>query len=129
MKKIFLVVIVLLFAIGCSGLQLHNSNDIALQIIAQRVGYYVGKNNPSVVPQAKLVAQGITASKDSAFAKSAINTALKELSKQFHDPLLDADLKLIAAEFKLEAPNAKIDLSQLSPLITAFVAGMDAGTK
>ncbi len=131
MKKIFSAILltILCLVLGCSGLQ-QSRNDIAMQIVVQRVGYYVGKNNPAIVPQAKLVAQGIAASKDSALAKAALNTAIGGLSKQFNnDPLLEADLKLIAAGFKLEAPTVKIDLSQLSPLITAFVAGMEAGIK
>lgn len=70
---------------GCSGLQVSDANSLALQIAAQRAGFYVGQNNPEIVPHAKLVADGILAQEGNAPVKTALNLAITELAKQFPD--------------------------------------------
>lgn len=132
MKKTIMGIIFvsILITVGCGNIQIQPAEKIALQIVAQRVGYYVAKNNPSIVPQAVLVAQGIIASKDGVAAKIAINLAITELLKQFpNDPLLESDLRLIASGVKLDIPELKIDVAQLEPIITAFVNGMKVGAE
>ena len=124
---IIIALIVFVMA-GCSAIQVQPAENLALQIAAQRVGYYVAKNNPSIVSQATLVAQGVTATKESDAIKVAMNLAIAELVKQFpDDPLLESDLKLIASGIKLDIPAAKIDTSQLEPIIAAFINGMKVG--
>jgi hypothetical protein len=134
MKKTFIPVVVafaLAFTVlanftGCAGVQ-QPASQIALQIVAQRVGYQVGKADPSIVPQAKLVAQGILASQTSDLAKVALNTAIASLTAQFNDPLLTSDIQLIVTGLNLNIPTAKIDLTALTPLINAFLSGLDIG--
>jgi hypothetical protein len=131
MKKFwlfFVSILMFISVIGCAGITSQPAEQIALQIVAQRVGYAVGHNNPSIVPQAKLIAQGITASGNADLTKVALNTAISALSKQFpNDPLLASDIALIVSGLNLQLPATKIDLGQLSPLINAFVSGLDIG--
>jgi hypothetical protein len=129
MKKILISFIVVLMLAGCAGFQTQPAQNIALQIVAQRIGYYVGKNNPTLVPQAKLAAQGILASQTSDLAKAALQVGIDSLTKQFNDPLLASDVQLIVSGLGLNLPNVKIDLTQLTPIINAFVSGLDIGSK
>ena len=127
MKKGFLMAVLLMMVLGCAGTPLQTSENVALQVVAQRVGYYVGKGNPAIAPQAKLIAQGIAANTDGDLAKAALDTALVALSTQFPDPLLAADIKLIVSSLNLKVPAAKIDVSAIQPLITAFLNGLAIG--
>jgi len=134
MKKIYfkligLVIAVMMFA-SCAAIQLQPAEEVAIQIVAQRVGYYVAKNNPTIVPQAKLIALGITASQDPDLMKIALNLAVKELAKQFpKDPLLASDLNLILGAIKINQPDIKLNLEQITPIINAFINGMDVAVK
>jgi hypothetical protein len=117
---------------GCASFQSQPAQNIALQIVAQRIGYYVGKNNASVVPQAKLIAQGVLASQDADATKIALAMAIGTLARQFPtDPLLGSDIELIVNGLGIRVPSSKIDLAVVTPLINAFISGMDisAGSK
>jgi hypothetical protein len=134
MKRFWLIIFAVFMFIGCAGIQSQPAEQIALQIVAQRIGYAVGHNNPAIVPQAKLIAQGITASGNADLTKVALQTAISALSKQFpNDPLLAADINLIVTGLGIgmyQPINApKLDLSQVTPLINAFVSGLDIGSK
>jgi len=127
-KKLGIVVLMLVLMSGCSGLQVSDANSLALQIAAQRAGFYVGKNNPEIVPHAKLVADGILAQEGNALVKTALNLAITELAKQFpDDPLLEGDLRLIVSALQIDSPEIPIDLAKLHPVIAAFINGMEIG--
>ena len=124
--KLFGVLIAIIMIVGCAGVKLPPAQSVTLQIVAQRVGYYVAKKNPEIVPQAKLVALGITASQDPELMKVALNLAIKELLKQFPaDPLLASDVNLILSSLQISQPNTKLNLEEVIPIINAFVNGMD----
>jgi len=125
----FCLLVVSLFA-GCANLPLKDGEKVALQIIAQRVGYAVALKNPAIVPQATLVAQGIVAVKDGDVAKTALNLAITALANQFpNDPLLESDLRLLAAGLNLTLPTVPLDTSQIDPIMAAFINGMNVGVK
>lgn len=129
MKKACIIFAVIILA-GCSAITFNTQEQIALQIVAQRVGYSIAKSNPSIAMQAKLVAQGILASDNSDVAKAAIDMAVKELVKQFPgDPLLESDLKLIVSGLQIDIPNVKIDIGQYKVVVNAFINGLDVGVK
>lgn len=129
-KRVFAVLVGLMLFVGCAGFQLPSADQAAVQIVAQRIGYYVAKNNPSIVPQAKLIALGVTSSQDPELMKVALNLAVKELTKQFPtDPLLAADLNIIISSVKLNQPGIKLNLEQVTPIINAFINGMDVAVK
>lgn len=123
---IFTVVVAMLIA-SCNFVQVDQSQSIALQIVAKRVGYYVGKSNPEIVLVAKIAAQGIVGvDSDSSMIKSALNAGIEELAKQFpNDPLLESDLRLIVSALKINVPDSAVSVEQVRPLIAAFVEGLD----
>lgn len=129
MKKLGIVVLMLVLMSGCSGLQVSDANSLALQIAAQRAGFYVGQKNPEIAPVAKVIAQGIIGEgSDQDMIKAALDLGITELAKQFpDDPLLESDLKLIASTLQIDLPDSKIDIEQVKPLITAFIEGLEIG--
>jgi len=130
MKKFVAVLIGVLVLVGCSNIQFQGSDSVALQVVAQRIGYYVAKNNPQIVAPAKLAAKGLLTSQDSNIIKSSLNSAATELAKQFpKDPLLESDLKLIIASLKIKEPDTKLDLDKVAPLVEAFINGLEIGAK
>jgi hypothetical protein len=124
---ILLSVIVLIGVLGCSTTPIKPAEQIALQIVAQRVGYVVAKENPSIAPQAKLIAQGILAANNSDLAKAALNTAIETLMTQIKDPLLAIDVQAIISGLSLNIPSIKLDLTQVAPIVNAFISGIDIG--
>lgn len=127
-KAIIAIIITIIMLAGCANIQIQPAEKIALQIAAQRVGYYVANNNPDIAPQAILIAQGIIADKESTALKVAFTLAVSELVKQFpDDPLLASDLKLIASTLQIDVPEAQIDIEQIKPLIAAFIEGLEIG--
>ena len=129
MKKLGIVVLMLVLMSGCSGLQVSDANSLALQIAAQRAGFYVGQKNPEIAPVAKVIAQGIIGEgSDQDMIKAALDLGITELAKQFpDDPLLESDLKLIASTLQIDLPDSKIDIEQVKLLITAFIEGLEIG--
>lgn len=129
MRKLYVIVamVVAMLIASCNFVQVDQSQSIALQIVAKRVGYYVGKSNPEIVPIVKIAAQGIVgADSESSVIKSALNTGIEELAKQFpNDPLLESDLKLIMSALKINVPDSTVSIEQVRPLITAFIEGLD----
>lgn len=130
MKKaiIGLIITIIIMLAGCANIQIQPAEKIALQIAAQRVGYYVAKNNPDIAPQAILVAQGIIAEKESTALKIAFTLAVAELVKQFpNDPLLKSDILLIAQGIKIDIPETQLNVKELEPIIAAFINGVKIG--
>jgi hypothetical protein len=129
-KKILSCFILLLILIGCSGIQTQTAQNIALQIVAQRIGYQVAQNNPSIVPQAELIAKGILAGNTADLQKIALQAAISALTAQFpDDPLLAADIQLIVVGLNLNLPSATFSTADLAPLINAFLNGMAVANK
>ncbi|MCK9570067.1 hypothetical protein M0R72_14080 [Candidatus Pacearchaeota archaeon] len=129
MKKLLIAIIITVIMLaGCANLQIQPAEKIALQIAAQRVGFYVAQNDPDIAPQAILIAQGIIAEKESTALKIAFTLAVAELVKQFpDDPLLKSDILLIAQGIKIDVPETKLDVKELEPIIAAFINGVKIG--
>lgn len=128
-KAIIGIIITIIMLAGCANIQIQPAEKIALQIAAQRVGYYVAQEKPDVVPQAILIAQGIIADKESTALKIAFTLAVNELVKQFpNDPLLASDIKLIAQGIKIDIPETKLNIKELEPIIAAFINGLTIGS-
>ena len=130
MKRLFIGLIAVFMIIGlvaCAGLN-QPAEQVVLQIVAQRIGYQVAKNNPAIVPQAKLIAQGVLANQNADLSKLALQAAIDALINQFpNDPLLASDIQLIVSGLNLKIPTAKFDLAALTPIINAFISGLDIG--
>lgn len=125
MKKIIVAVLMLAALIGCANIQIQPAEKIALQIAAQRIGYYVATNNPDIATQAILIAQGVLVEKESTTLKLAFALATAELLKQFpNDPLLKSDIKLIAQGIKIDIPETQLNIKELEPIIAAFINGV-----
>lgn len=128
-KAIIGMIITIIMLAGCANIQIQPAEKIALQIAAQRVGYYVAQERPDVVPQAILIARGIIADKESTALKIAFTLAVSELVKQFpNDPLLASDIKLIAQGIKIDIPETKLNMKELEPIINAFINGLKIGS-
>lgn len=128
-KSLIGIIIAIIMLAGCANIQIQPAEKIALQIAAQRVGYYVAQEKPDVVPQAILIAQGIIADKESTALKIAFTLAVNELVKQFpYDPLLASDIKLIAQGIKIDVPETKLNVKELEPIIAAFINGVKIGS-
>jgi|LSQX01.2.fsa_nt_gb hypothetical protein len=128
LQKLCLVMVAICIMAGCSNVILQDSNALALQIASQRIGFYVGKNNPDIVPHAKLIVDGIMANENPDLTKDALHVAIIALAKQFpNDPLLEGDLMLIVSALQIDLPETQIDLAQVRPLIIAFVNGLEIG--
>jgi hypothetical protein len=133
MKKLLISLLAVVFLISCSGIttSTQTMENIALQLAAQRIGYQVAKSNPSIVPQAKLVAQGILAGQTVDLQKAALQDAMVALTAQFRDPLLLADAQIVITGLGLATPTVgqipiPLTSAQLTPIINAFIVGMGA---
>lgn len=125
MKKIIAAALILVVLTGCANIQIQPAEKIALQIAAQRIGYYVATNNPDIATQAILIAQGVLVEKESTAFKLAFALATAELLKQFpNDPLLKSDIKLIAQGIKIDIPETQLNIKELEPIIAAFINGV-----
>lgn len=129
-KKVFVFLLVFLF-VGCGYFHLNDTQSVVLQVAAKRVGYYVGKNNPSHVPMAKVWAQGlISADNDSAMIKAMLKVGIAELAKLApNEPLMASDVALVADSLQLDVPGSQLDITQLQPVLRAFIEGMDVGAQ
>lgn len=125
MKKIIAAALILVVLTGCANIQIQPAEKIALQIAAQRIGYYVATNNPDIATQAILIAQGVLVEKESTALKLAFALATAELLKQFpNDPLLKSDIKLIVQGIKIDIPETQLNVKELEPIIAAFINGV-----
>jgi hypothetical protein len=126
MKKLLIgIIITMIMLAGCANIQIQPAEKIALQIAAQRIGYYVATNNPDIATQAILIAQGVLVEKESTTLKLAFALATAELLKQFpNDPLLKSDIKLIAQGIKIDIPETQLNIKELEPIIAAFINGV-----
>lgn len=127
---LYAIAIVVGLPLACSMPSVQTTENVALQIVAQRIGFNLAKNNPSIVPQVKLAAQGILSGNTADLQKMALQAGITALTFQFPgDPLLAADIQLIESGLNLSLPDVTLTTAQITPLVNAFIAGLDVGVK
>ena len=132
MKKIIIVFLTALFIVGgCSFFQQIEKDEAALtavKIAAKRIGYAVAKNNPrhtaEIIAYAELLANMGDSEK---LVKEALPLALAALDKFVADPIVQSDIKDVAAMIKLNIPDVEIAVK--SKLARAALEGFIEGCK
>jgi hypothetical protein len=90
-------------------------NYVSSEGMARNAGYIFGKQHPEMIPQAKLIAMGITVAKGSKKTRD-LNTAVKMVLKL--SPVIRPQLE--SALLFIEATGADV-----TPLVLAFINGME----
>jgi hypothetical protein len=103
------------FAKMLSWFRVDKKKQILIQEWAQKAGYVFGKQHPEMIPQAKLIAVGITTLQGNKQQRD-LKTAVRFLLKL--SPELEAPMEVIFLTVK----NTGEDLT---PIVLAFIDGME----
>ncbi|MBU0959808.1 MAG: hypothetical protein KKB31_07715 [Nanoarchaeota archaeon] len=125
MKKFIVLPLLLIFLIGCAGIQLKQEvTDVIVTMAARRLAYELAKQDQSIIRPGIIICDTLMATEDLKKADEVTAYAIAKLSELIgNDPLLKQDLTdlLSLVEIKITGPP---NLPKLKNAAAGFKTGL-----
>jgi len=126
MRKFIILPVLLIFLIGCAGIQLNDTQSILGEIAARRIAYSLARSNPEIILPGLVICDGILKSSGESTARLANNALILLINTVGDDPMLKADLSTLLSVINISMPEKLPDSTMLKSVASAFKVGLDA---
>jgi len=126
MKKLIVLPMLLIFLIGCAGIQLNDTQSILGEIAARRIAYSLARSNPEIIGPGIAICDGILKSSGESTLRLANGAMILLIDTVGDDPMLKADLSTLLSIINISMPEKLPDSTILKAAASAFKAGLEA---
>ncbi|OPY93165.1 MAG: hypothetical protein A4E73_00397 [Syntrophaceae bacterium PtaU1.Bin231] len=131
MKKLFAIIIAILFLAGCAGIQFGSddaSQAVLYKLAGHRLGYEMGKKDPATAQIALKAVDGIIQTIETGTTAEALSVLLQEglakLSAGYaNDPALAAEVAIVAELVIFK--GSQVDTTAYKQYLAQMKAGME----
>lgn len=130
MKRLFVVIIAVLFVVGCAGIQVQDdaTQTVLYKLAGHRLGYEIGKKDPATGQIALRAADGIIQTIEQGTTAEALSALLQEgLAKLAagyqNDPALAAEVAIVAELVAFK--GSQIDTEAYKAYLSQMKAGLE----
>jgi len=127
MKKIIIYMSILLFCVGCAGINITSDSQTAVMKTTSRIlGYTIAKEKPAIIDSANVFCTVILVTDNKVDLNKLIDFGINYLIEQFvDDQMIKASINDLAVMIKIDVSGTpEFDIKLIKPGVKAFQEGL-----